>query len=192
MSLTDTMTDGSCIIEQPQTLEQFFISVEKRALRIAELSVGNREDALDVLQDSMMGMAKNYSNKPAGEWPPLFYRILNSRITDFHRRMKIRNRWRQFIKPGKGDEDVFDPMDHAPDLVTPEPDKDISLNEAGDAIIGAIERLPLRQKQAFMLRHWEGLSVADTATTMQCSVGSVKTHLSRALKSLRTQLEDYR
>ena len=52
------------------------------------------------------------------------------------------------------------------------------------AIEREIERLPTRQREAFLMRYWEEMDVAETAAAMGCSEGSVKTHCFRAIQSL--------
>ena len=170
-------------------LERFLRDVERRALRMAELATGNRDEALDLVQDAMFGFVRHYGRHDGAEWTPLFWRVLDSRLNDWHRRRRVRARW--WARPAR-DEDEGDPVEAAPDLREPGPLSRLADREAAAALEAALRRLPLRQRQAFLLRIWEGLDVADTAKAMRCSEGSVKTHLSRALASLRRALEEHR
>jgi len=170
-------------------LDQFLAQVERRALVMAEIATSSREEALDLVQDSMLAFATKYAKKPENEWKPLFYRILQNRIRDWYRRSTVRNRWKGWL--GFHD-DNSDPIQSAPDPHSILPEDEIHRDESGDAIAKAVGELPLRQQQAFLLRIWEGLDVASTAKIMGCSQGSVKTHLFRAMQSLRGQLEEYR
>ncbi len=173
-----------------RTLDQFLKSVERRALRMAELATGNRDEALDLVQDAMFGFARHYAAKPAADWAPLFYRVLDSRLNDWHRRRNVRSRWLG-VWTRNDDDDEHDEIAQAPDTNDPGPLLRLAGNEAAHALDAALGNLPLRQRQAFLLRVWEGFDVAATASTMRCSEGSVKTHLSRALAALRRALEDH-
>ena len=156
------------------------------------MAVVQRDDALDIVQDSMLGLVQKYANKPASEWPPLFYRIMHSRINDWHRKHKVRSKWMSWIGLGKADsEEIGDPLENIADPVAREPQQYLQSELSIKKLESAIQALPRRQQQAFLLRSWEGLSVADTATAMVCSQGSVKTHCSRALASLRKALEGH-
>lgn len=189
----DALPEAATVPERPvfATLEAFLASVERRAWRLAEIALRDPDEALDAVQDAMMRLARHYAGKPAEEWAPLFWGILRRRITDLQRRRTVRNR--VFVWTGHAvDEDDDDlPAWEAPDL-GPDPSRALASRQAHAAMSKAIRALPRRQQQAFMLRMLEGLDVADTAKAMGCTAGSVKTHLSRAMDALRTQLEDWR
>lgn len=176
--------------EATDALEQFLRNVERRALRMAEFGTANREEALDLVQDAMLAFVRHYGNRPGEEWPRLFWRVLDSRLNDWHRRQRVRGRWRVWWS-GTGDEGDDDPIASAADAREPGPLARLADGEASIAIEVALRALPLRQRQAFLLRQWEGLDVAATAAAMRCSEGSVKTHLSRALANLRRALEEH-
>ena len=166
---------------------------------MALVSVGNSDDALDVVQEAMMQLASRYAKKPCDEWKPLFYRILHNKINDLHRRNKVRNRFRGWLKgyqdQNDNGENHEDPFQVAPDPTGISPESQHENRQQIEILESALRRLPGRQQQAFMLRCWEGLSTTETAHTMQCSEGSVKTHYPRALHTLRNILEnsgDYR
>lgn len=161
---------------------------------MAELATGNRDDALDLVQDAMLGLVKSYANRNEQEWAPLFYRILQSRIRDYYRRNRVRNRFRSWLGPGAraGEtEDLPDPIQNAPDTRQPDTIHKVLQEDAIDRLQHALQVLPVRQQQAFLLRTWEGMDVAATAFSMGCSEGSVKTHYSRAVHRLREMLEDH-
>ena len=171
-------------------LDAFLRQVERRALRMAELACGQREDALDIVQDAMLSFARRYAGHPQDEWPPLFHRVLDNRILDHHRRQTVRGRWLGWLSP-RGEDDETDPLAQVADHHEPGPLRRMADEAMLDTLQTALRALPHRQRQCFLLRIWEGLDVADTARAMDCSEGSVKTHLSRALARLREPLEPW-
>lgn len=175
-----------------QALNRFLSGVERRALRMAAISTGSPDDALDIVQDAMMKLATRYAGRREAEWGGLFHRILQNGITDWHRRNRVRNRWRPPIGDGGAATTAPpDPVAALPATARHQPDRKLHDADTLAMLERAIRHLPLRQQQAFMLRLWEGLSVAETARAMGCSEGSIKTHYSRAVKNLRTALEGY-
>jgi RNA polymerase sigma-70 factor, ECF subfamily len=168
-------------------LERFLASVERRAFVAARIATGNADDALDIVQDAMFGLAQRYANRPTQEWGALFQTILQSRIRDWYRRSRVRNRRRVWFGTGADD----DGIEQLPDSREPGPERKAVDHRAMGALEQALHRLPPRQQQAFVLRTWEGLDTRDTAHAMKCSEGSVKTHYSRACESLRKMLKDY-
>lgn len=172
-------------------LDRFLAGVERRAFVIARVATGNADDAHDVVQDAMLQLVRSYADRSEQEWAPLFHTILQSRISDWRRRTRVRNRLRVWFG-GKGDEDDdTDPLQKIADSRSPDPPTQLRDKEAMTELEAALSRLPLRQQQAFMLRVWEGMDVAQTARAMGCSEGSVKTHYSRAVHTLREQLEQH-
>lgn len=174
-----------------EALDRFLQSLERRALRMAELATGQREEALDLVQDAMFGFVRHYAGKPHAEWAPLFYRVLDNRINDWHRRRQVRLRWTD-AAAARAPENQSDRLAQVADPADPGPLLRLAGTESAKALEAALRALPLRQRQAFLLRVWEGFDVAATAAAMRCSEGSVKTHLSRALQALRRGLEAYR
>lgn len=177
--------------DQTQSLDAFLAGVERRAWRMAQMALGDREDALDAVQDAMLRLVRNYRHKPADEWTPLFWSILRRRITDLQRRRKVRSvviGWLGGGTDADGDErPLWEPAGDEPD-----PLRRLQDARSYEALSAAVRQLPRRQREAFMLRVLEGLDVGETAAAMGCSDGSVKTHLSRAMHTLRDALEDWR
>jgi RNA polymerase sigma-70 factor (ECF subfamily) len=168
------------------SLAQFLASVDKKAYKMANIATLNSQDALDIVQDTMEKMVRYYSNKQPKEWPALFYRILHNNIMDFHRKKKFRNLfffWQQNDEKSYDDHSAFSTAEDDPDLL-------VIKSENIDHMLIAIESLPAKQQQCFLLRCWQGFSVAKTAQIMTCSQGTIKTHYSRAVVKLKTQLEN--
>lgn len=170
---------------EPASMEQFLARIGTRAFRFAEIGLRQREDALDAVQDAMVKMLP-YANRPAGEWTPLFWSILRSRIVDIQRRRTFRLRWMQPTP----ERDSVSPVDWADD--GPDPARTHDAREAYATLVEALAALPRRQREAFSLRILQELDGATTARVMGCSQGAVKTHLSRAREALQRRLEDWR
>jgi RNA polymerase sigma-70 factor (ECF subfamily) len=170
-------------------LERFLADVERKAYRMAQIGLRNEQDALDAVQDAMLQLVRSYAARPAAEWPPLFYRILENRIRDLQRRSTVRGRVMSWL-PWNRDDDADDPVALAPDPA-PGPVAQLQSGELMAALESALAELPARQRQAFLLRSLEGLDVAQTAQAMGCSEGSVKTHHFRAVQVLRARLGDF-
>ena len=189
------LNSGAIKLASSGELSQFLGAVERRAYKQALYAVRNEHTALDIVQDAMIKLAEKYGDNPAEEFPMLFQRILQNTIRDSYRRQKVLDaRFTLFSSfSPKNDEAEFDPLDSLSD-------DDNQSNPAGpfdslqqDQIIGLIEKslevLPARQREAFLLRYWEGFDTAETAAVMGCTEGSVKTHCSRATHSLAASLK---
>lgn len=182
--------EGGWSLGTAKSLDRFLASVEKRAYKMALVATGQREDALDIVQEAMFKLAHKYSKRDPEEWPPLFYRVLQSRIRDWYRRNRVNRKWfRQFFVHD-GDEGVNE-LDNVSAHAGNEPEQRMAGQTAVTMIDQALHALPLRQQQCVLLRLWEGLDVKQTAAVMGCSEGSVKTHYSRAVHTLRDKLEGY-
>ena len=177
-----------------EELNAFLKSVELRAFKRTAYAVRQDDAALDIVQDAMIRLSQSYADRPAGEWPMLFQRILSNATLDWFRRQKVRNA--VFTNMGDieaatggedGDFDLLEALD-VEDTGTEAAETQVSRTQVLAQIEGEIEKLPGRQREAFLLRYWEELDVAETAAAMGCSEGSVKTHCSRAVAALSKAL----
>jgi RNA polymerase sigma-70 factor (ECF subfamily) len=183
------LADRRMSLDSKQALDRFLASVERRAMVTARLATRNSDDALDIVQDAMMRLVQHYGTRGEDEWAPLFHRILQRCIFDWYRRNRVRNRWRHWFTQDEIDE--ADPLENLPDPAGIDPSQASGTDRTLTALDAAIKQLPLRQQQAFLLRAVEELDVEQTARTMGCSAGSVKTHYSRAVHALRERLKDH-
>lgn len=178
-------------LDRTQALDRFLAGVERRAFRMAQIATRNEDEALDLVQDAMLKLVQKYGDRTEGDWGPLFHCILQSRIRDWYRRTKVRNRLLALFHSPHDEEEREDPLEQVPDRTAVPPDEDLKRRRACAELDVALRALPLRQQQAFLLRIWEELNVAQTAQAMGCSEGSVKTHLFRALHVLRKRLGEH-
>src|ERR1700733_5903002 len=180
---------GGAVLEQTRELDKFLAEIERRAFRMAQVALRDPDDALDAVQDAMLKLARNYAARPSAEWRPLFYRILENGIRDQQRRRSVRKRYMTWLPGPKEDPDneAQDPLDSVADGAPAVPEQ-LMQGQDMQKLESSLRELPARQREAFMLRNFEGLDVAETATAMGCSEGSVKTHYSRAVHTLRDQL----
>lgn len=174
-------------------MSSFLASVEKRAFKQSVFAVRDDDTALDIVQDAMLKLAEKYSAKPPEELPLLFQRILQNSIRDFFRRQKVRSTWTTLLSSfSSGDDDDSDPLETLQTADTSKvpatPAEQLEQSQVLAAIEEAVEKLPARQREAFMLRYWEEFDVSETASAMGCSEGSVKTHCSRAVHALAISL----
>lgn len=174
-------------------LDQFLQKVERKAFKQAVYAVRNDEAALDLVQDAMIRLSQKYGDRPIEELGPLFTRILQNATLDYFRREKVRKMW---ISPlsifsnsdeegGGSESDALEILEAEEGSVAAESASDkVERKETLKMIDDALQVLPARQREAFVLRYWEELDVAETAKMMGCSEGSVKAHCSRANHSL--------
>jgi RNA polymerase sigma-70 factor, ECF subfamily len=171
------------------SLDQFLAQIERRAYRTALLTTRVPADALDVVQDAMTQLVQHYRQRPANEWPLLFQRILQNRLMDWHRQQTRAKKWFWQRDPGMDEEEEGDLLDLVVDEREQNPSELLARTRDIAMVLKCLEELPLRQRQAFVLRAWDGFDVRETAEVMGCSEGSVKTHYFRALQSLREHLQ---
>jgi len=184
------------ILATREEISDFLIEVEKRAYKQALFAVHDEHAALDIIQDSMMKLTVKYASKPVEELPLLFQRILQNTIRDYYRRQRTRSLWTTLFSafapndPDKNSED-FDILETLPvKQESTEPDAQLEKAQLIELMEKAMEILPARQREAFILRYWEEMSLAETAAVMNCSEGSVKTHCSRATHALASILRE--
>jgi len=177
-------------------LSAFLEGVERRAFKQAVFAVRDEEAALDIVQDAMLRLAEKYGHRPVEELPLLFHRIMQNAIRDWYRRQKVRSLWTTLLSSlgaGRGEEDDYDPLEtlEAADgsNVEESPSVQVERTQVLEIIEQEIAKLPSRQREAFIMRYWEELDVAETARAMGCSEGSVKTHCSRATHALAVALK---
>ena len=172
-------------------MEEFLKSVEKNAFRMIQIATGGSDDALDILQDSMMAFVRNYSKKNELEWKPLFYKVVQNKIRDWFRKEKLKRLFFACV-PGRrshDSENLHNPIESVRDKKVIDPLTGIKTSQAMERLHDVLNQLPRRQQQVFLLRAWEGLSTKEAAMAMNCTEGTVKTHYFRAVNKLKHELE---
>ncbi|MGZ3182898.1 MAG: RNA polymerase sigma factor [Telluria sp.] len=177
-------------------LSDFLESVERRAFKQAVYAVRKDESALDIVQDAMIKLAEKYGDKPASDLPMLFQRILQTTILDYFRREKVRTTWVSLfsgLSRAEGadeDFDILETYESEEGNTSQESSADsVERMQILQVIDDEVQKLPARQREAFLMRYWQDMDVAETAEAMGCSEGSVKTHCSRATHALAEALK---
>ncbi|MGH8664181.1 MAG: RNA polymerase sigma factor [Burkholderiales bacterium] len=178
-------------------LSDFLADVERRAYKQALYAVRDPHTALDIVQDAMLKLAEKYAARPAHELPLVFQRIVQNGIRDHFRRARVRSFWTSplsALKPSGAQDDDSDPLeslevDPGVKIAAERPPAALEQAQTVGLIEKALEALPPRQRQAFLLRYWEEMDVAEAAAIMGCSEGSVKTHCSRATHAIAAFLK---
>lgn len=185
---------GSDSLATEQELSDFLKSVERRAFKRSIYHVRDEGAALDIVQDAMMKLAEHYGGKPPGELPMLFQRILSNCTLDWFRRQKTRNALFSNMSDFEASTDdaefdLLETFSFAESSQQTESAEDATRRaQILREIEVHIQELPARQREAFLMRYWEDMDVAETAAAMGCSEGSVKTHCSRAVAALSKAL----
>ena len=177
------------VLEYTRELEKFLADIERRAFRMAQVALRDPDDALDVVQDAMLKLTRNYASKPSGEWRPLFYRILENGIRDLQRRRSVRKRIMTWLPGPKEDPDneAADPLDNVADQATPIPET-LMQAQALDKLETSLRVLPARQREALVLQYYQELPNIEAAALMGISVEALESLLSRARRTLRGRL----
>ena len=197
MSRKQTLRPGrGSTLASRSELSAFLESVERRAFKQAVFAVRDEEAALDIVQDAMLRLAEKYGARPVAELPMLFHRIVQNAIRDYFRRQKVRSLWMTLFSSlgsGRAEDHERDPLETLQPAdgsnVEESPAVQFERTQVLETIEQELTKLPSRQRQAFIMRYWEELDVAETARVMGCSEGSVKTHCSRAAHALAAALK---
>jgi RNA polymerase sigma-70 factor, ECF subfamily len=186
--------NGEHTLSSQRELSDFLAASERRAFKQAMFAVRNEETALDIVQDSMLKLAEKYGDRPAEEFPMLFQRIMQNSIRDHYRRSRVRSLWTSLLSSFSSSEDEdHDPLEtlevESGSYTPNTPHGQLLQSQVIEIIEKEIKALPPRQREAFLMRYWEDMDVAETAAAMGCSEGSVKTHCSRATHTLAVALK---
>ena len=188
-NLVESLTDMGQT-ERVTGIDSFLASVEKEAFVVAMAACRDQDVAMDIVQDTMFSMVRNYIKKPSAQWKPLFFKVLSNRITDHHRKRGLSRLTQWFGRKNENSEineeavDQLESESFGPDVLLDSLDMNTAMQDA-------IEQLTFKQQQALVFRLWQGLSVKEAAVAMGVAEGSVKTHLSRAVKQMREQLKGF-
>lgn len=175
-------------------LERFLCEIRSKTLAFAVFRLKDEEAALDILQEAMIGFVKSAHNYEEEAWTNLFYKILTRRITDWQRKQTWRRKLRHilpFSHLGETKDDLDNHYTDEDNTASNPAQAQLGADELAKHFEAALQLLPSRQQEAYLLRQWQGLSIKETAVIMRCSEGSVKTHFFRAMQSLREQLGEW-
>lgn len=165
-------------------IERFLQQIELKAFKMALMATKSEADALDLVQNSMMKLVEKYANHAEQELKPLFYAILQNQIKNWFRSESQRSKWFFWQKTPYDDDDETE-LSQPEGVDMADPEAHLVQQQESQNLLAVLQNLPIKQQQCFLLRSWEGMSVKETAKVMQCTEGTVKTHMSRASMKLK-------
>lgn len=172
---------------QEDAFDEIVKRYQGRVYAVAYRVTGNRDDALDVAQEALLkAYQKIGAWQPTGDFLPWLLRLTTNQAIDHLRRRKRRRHERldeAFVPGSEG---------AAVEPVAMETEEQVRAREIDERVRQSLVVLSETQRTVFVLRHFEGLALADIAAEIGCTVGSVKVHLFRALKKLRVELKDFK
>lgn len=165
--------------DKADEFEMFVLDCQQKAFLAAYRILGNVHDARDAVQEAFMKAFKSRGDfRGDAAVTTWFHRIVVNASLDLMRRRSIRRTVDEM------------PPDRA-DNSRPGPEENAGINETRQIVRSAVDGLPERQRDVFLLRHFEGLSVREIGGTLGIAEGTVKIHLFRAVHSLKEDLSGY-
>ena len=162
------------------------------AMHLAFSLLGNYEDARDISQEAFVNAYQSLGRfRAAAKFSTWFYRIVVNKCKDLYRQRARRPL--ATVRVGEPDPEAEANGLFVADVHDPAADPGTSLvnRELAQQLSRAIAELPMQQRTVFVLHHLNGLLLEQVATTMGCRLGTVKSHLHRAVKHLRRQLDPH-
>jgi RNA polymerase sigma-70 factor (ECF subfamily) len=157
-----------------------------RVYAVAYRLTGNREDALDIAQESLIkAYSKIHAWQPKGGFLAWLLRLTTNQAIDTLRRRK-RQRHDRLVDERHGEDSEYSVVVST----SADSGRQVWAHEIEERVRAALTVLSKTQRTVFVLRHYEGLQLSEIAGEIGCTVGSVKVHLFRALKKLQKQLGD--
>ncbi len=150
---------------------------QTRLINFFYRSVGNRADAEDLAQDTLVDLYRNAARyQPRGSFNAYIFTLARRRMIDVYR------------KKARRPLDLLDPMDYTMQQQAEEND---ASREIEEAFHKALAELPDNQREAILLLQQQGLAYEEIATSMNASLSAVKTWIHRARQHLRNELKDF-
>lgn len=181
--------DAGGAIERAQSgdSDAFRLLVEQHSrviFRLAFRMTGNEQDAEDVVQETFLRAYKRISDYEArASFSTWLYRIASNYALDL-----IRNRRRHEERRERGSSEDRDILQTIPEA-SPGPDRLVYGGQVKDRVNAALDELTAQERTAFVLRHFEGLSIQEIGQTLGTGTNATKHSIFRAVQKLRRSLE---
>lgn len=155
------------------TFDEYVTAHLPRLTRFSAVLTADRSLAEDVLQSALVKACAQWDRVAAADSPHAYVRrmIVNEHLSWHRRRRRI------VLLP-----DVDELLPAAPDHAAQHAQR--------LELLARVQKLPLRQRAAVVLRYYEGLDDAEVAETLQCGVSTVRSNIARALATLRVEARD--